>query len=92
MIHKNLPAAKIYFLSIKPSPSRAAYHDEFLKANALIRQYIKGKPNSLYIDLDKAIYSSGTTRPDSTLFENDYLHLNSTGYDRWQKVLAPYVN
>ena len=92
MIHKGLPATKVYFLSIKPSPSRVDHHDEFLKANAMIETYLKDKPNSLYIDLDKAIYKPGTTRPDSTLFENDYLHLNSSGYDRWQKVLTPYVN
>ena len=92
MIRKNLPKAKIYFMSIKPSPSRVQFTAEFDKANALIKNYLSGKPNSLFIDVDTAIYKRETTRPDSSLFEQDYLHLNSGGYDRWQKVLEPYVD
>jgi hypothetical protein len=30
-------------------------------------------------------------QPDSSLFESDLLHLNKTGYDKWQAVLQPYV-
>jgi hypothetical protein len=92
MIRKKLPDAKIYFMSIKPSPSRVKFHAEFDKANEAIKNYLSGKPNSLYIDMNKSIYKPDTNRPDSSLFEKDYLHLNSSGYDRWQKVLTPYVN
>ncbi len=92
MIKHELPDAKIYFMSIKPSPSRVKFHDEFVKANDLIQNYLAGKPNSLYIDLNPSIDKHGTATPDSALFEKDYLHLNSSGYDRWQKVLEPYVN
>jgi GDSL-like lipase/acylhydrolase family protein len=92
MIRKQLPNAKIYFLSIKPSPSRAEYYNEFIKANTLIKKYLAGKSKSLFVDVDTAIYTQGTGKPDSTLFEKDYLHLNSSGYDRWQKALEPYVN
>ncbi|MDB5141749.1 MAG: hypothetical protein JWQ66_462, partial [Mucilaginibacter sp.] len=92
MIRKDLPSAKIYFMSIKPSPSRVKFRDEFIKANALIKKYLTDKPNCLYIDLNESIDKRGTAMPDSSLFEKDYLHLNSSGYDRWQKVLTPYVN
>jgi hypothetical protein len=92
MIRKELPSAKIYYMSIKPSPSRVKFRDEFIRANALIKKYLAGKPNSLYIELNESIDKKGTTMPDSSLFEKDYLHLNSSGYDRWQKVLTPYVN
>ena len=92
MIRVKLPDAKIYFMSIKPSPSRAKFHAEFDKANEDIKNYLSGKPNSLYIDMNTSIYKQETNRPDSSLFEKDYLHLNSSGYDRWQKVLEPYVN
>src|ERR1700733_7559267 len=40
MIRKQLPNAKIYFLSIKPSPSRAEHYSEFIKANTLIKKYL----------------------------------------------------
>ncbi len=92
MIRAKLPDAKIYYMSIKPSPSRAKFHAEFDKANEDIKNYLSGKPNSLYIDMNTSIYKRETNRPDSSLFEKDYLHLNSSGYDRWQKVLEPYVN
>ncbi|MBV8390850.1 MAG: GDSL family lipase [Mucilaginibacter sp.] len=92
MIRKKLPNAKIYYLSAKYAPVREKFRPDVDKANAMVKKYLSGKPNSLYIDMNPSIFKPGTTRPDSSLFEGDYLHLNSKGYDRWQKVLKPYVN
>jgi GDSL-like Lipase/Acylhydrolase family len=92
MISKKLPHAKIYFLSIKPSPSRVKFITEVTRANQMIKSYLANKTNSLYVDMNTVLYKEGTTKPDSSLFRNDYLHLNSKGYDRWEKVLKPYVN
>jgi len=91
MIHEQLPKTQIYFLSIKPSPSRAKYFDEMINANKFIREYLAGKPKSHFIDVSSVIYKEHTSIPDSSLFKPDYLHLNSRGYDRWQRVLKPYV-
>jgi hypothetical protein len=90
-IREKLPSAKIYFMSIKASPVRAKFRATVDKANELIIAYLKGKPNSLFIDMNTSIFKHPTTQPDSSLFEHDYLHLNTSGYDRWQKVLEPYV-
>jgi len=92
MIRQKLPKTQIYYLSIKPSPSRVKYQADDLKANAQVKNYIKNRRNCKYIDVNESIYKPGTTQPDSSLFKPDYLHLNSKGYDRWQKVLEPYVN
>ncbi len=92
MIRKKLPNAQIYYLSIKPSPSRVKYQADDLRANEQVKNYIKNRRNCKYIDVNESIYKPGTTRPDSSLFKPDYLHLNSKGYDRWQKVLEPFVN
>ena len=91
MINQQLPSAEIYFMAIKPSPSRAKYFTEIDKANALIKVYLAGKPKSHFIDVATVIYKPGTIVPDSSLFQSDYLHLNSKGYDKWQQVLQPYV-
>ncbi|MGZ3873038.1 MAG: GDSL-type esterase/lipase family protein [Mucilaginibacter sp.] len=91
MINRQLPDAAIYFMSIKPSPSRAKFLPEMKIANRLIKNYLASKPNSGYIDLSTVILKRETAAPDSSLFESDYLHLNGKGYDRWQKVLEPYV-
>ncbi|HVV54474.1 MAG TPA: GDSL-type esterase/lipase family protein [Mucilaginibacter sp.] len=91
MIRKKLPKAKIYFLSIKPSPSRMKFLAADIHANQIVKDYIKGKPNCMYLDMDDVLYKPGTEQPDSSLYRQDYLHLNSKGYDRWQKILEPYV-
>lgn len=91
MIRQQLPKAQIYFMSIKPSPSRARYFNEMINANKLIKAYLAGKPRSHFVDVSSVIYKDNTSTPDSSLFKADYLHLNSRGYDRWQRVLKPYV-
>ncbi|ASU36323.1 GDSL-type esterase/lipase family protein [Mucilaginibacter xinganensis] len=91
MIDKKLPDATIYFMSIKPSPSRAKFFTEVETANKLIKNYLNNKPNSTFIDLGSSILKSNTAIPDSSLFEADMLHLNSKGYNKWQAVLEPYV-
>jgi len=92
MINSRLPDTKIYFLSIKAAPSRVAIEPEELKANEMIKNYLHDKPNTTFVDVSSVIYIPGTMEPDPTLFVADMLHLNPSGYDRWQKVLEPYVN
>jgi lysophospholipase L1-like esterase len=91
LVHRELPKAEVYYMSVKPSPSRAKYYGEVYKANDLIKTYLENKPKSHYVDLVPAIYKPGTTQPDSSLFKSDYLHLNPKGYDKWEKVLRPLV-
>jgi hypothetical protein len=91
MINKKLPDATIYFMSIKPSPSRAKFFAEVEIANKLIKNYLNNKPNSAFIDVSSVILKRNTAVSDSSLFESDLLHLNSKGYDKWQAVLEPYV-
>src|SRR6185312_6681015 len=68
MIHTDLPDAKIYFLSIKPAPSRIAILEDELKANEMIISYLKDKPNTMYLDVSSVINKSGTNQPDPSLF------------------------
>jgi len=91
MINKQLPNAKIYFMSIKPSPSRAKYFDQVNLTNKLIKNYLADKANSTYIDMGTVLLKANSNMPDSSLFRGDFLHLNSKGYDKWQKVLEPYL-
>jgi len=92
LIRQKLPSAQIYFMSIKQGIARAKYADEVNHANTLIKAYLQNKPHSLFIDMNAVIFKPGTASPDSSLFQSDYIHLNTTGYDKWQKVLNPYVN
>ncbi len=92
MIKKGLPDASVYYMSIKPSPSRTKFKGEMDQANELIKNYLANKPNCTFIDLSTVILKPNSSAPDSSLFKPDYLHLNSKGYDKWQQVLEPYVN
>ncbi|RFZ90155.1 hypothetical protein D0C36_23225 [Mucilaginibacter conchicola] len=91
MIKQNLPNAEIYFMSIKPSPSRAKYFPEVRRANTLVKSFLKGKRKSHYVDVASVILDAKTQQPDTSLFESDMLHLNTKGYDKWQAVLLPLV-
>ncbi len=90
LVKTKLPNTKVYFLSIKPSPSRAKHHAEFNKANILIKAFLKNKPKGKYVDMGSSIiHPNGSA--DLSLYESDNLHLNSKGYDKWEKVIAPYL-
>ena len=91
MLQAKLPKAEIYYMAIKSSPSRAKYWTEMDTANKRAKTFLTGKKHGHYIDLATVILNPATTRPDSSLFENDMLHLNSRGYDKWQAVLQPLV-
>jgi hypothetical protein len=92
MIRKQLPDAKIYFLSAKMSPSRVKGFKEIAVANNMVEKFLADKPNTKFLDVNTPLLKTSDSLPDSSLFKADYLHLNSKGYDRWQKVLEPYVN
>ncbi|MEO7213994.1 GDSL-type esterase/lipase family protein [Mucilaginibacter sp.] len=91
MLRSKLPRAEVYFMAVKPSPSRAKYFDEVKIANTKIKAFLAGKKKGHYIDVATVILKPTTMQPDSSLFEGDLLHLNKTGYDKWQTVLQPYV-
>lgn len=90
LIRKQLPGVSIYFMSIKHSPVRAIYYGEVDRTNQSVARYLQGKPLAYYIDMNTILFTPQAI-PDSTLYNSDYLHLNSRGYDRWQKVLQDYI-
>jgi hypothetical protein len=85
-----LPKTNLYYLSIKPSPSRMQYYAEFAKANKLIKTFLKNKSKGHFVDMGKSIVKRDGSA-DLSLYESDHLHLNSKGYDRWERVLRPLL-
>jgi len=85
-----LPECDIYFISIKPSPSRAGLLDKMREANRLIEKYIQQKPHLAFIDVfTPMLGADGKPRPE--LFVSDMLHMNPKGYAIWTAKLAPLV-
>jgi lysophospholipase L1-like esterase len=89
-VSRELPQAKIAFISIKPSPSRAALLPKVREANGLIRDYVSRDKRLAYIDVFTPMMGAdGSPRPE--LFGPDMLHMNREGYLLWKSVVAPYL-
>ena len=89
-LRRNLPKAKITYISMKLSPSRAQFSDIILKANASIKEYLLKQKNADYIDIAaKMLDAKGGYRPE--LFQDDMLHMKPAGYEIWTKEITPYL-
>jgi lysophospholipase L1-like esterase len=89
-VRRALPDTRIAYISIKPSPSRAALLPQIRATNALIRDYVATQSNAAYIDVFTPMLDTAGT-PRRELFRDDALHLNPDGYRLWQALIAPYL-
>src|SRR4029077_19245806 len=89
-VRKQLPDARIAYISIKPSPSRSHRMSQMRAPNALIREYATHEPSLSYVDVFTPMLD-GQGQPRQELFREDALHLNSQGYSLWKTIIAPYV-
>ncbi|MBV9926793.1 MAG: hypothetical protein JOZ96_17370 [Acidobacteria bacterium] len=89
-VRQKLPRTKIAFLSIKPSPARAALLPKVREANELVKAYASRGKRLIYIDVfTPMLGGEGMPRPE--LFGPDKLHMNQEGYRLWKAVVAPYL-
>jgi lysophospholipase L1-like esterase len=85
------PAARVAFVSIKPSPSRRVFMDRAREANRRIRAEIVRDSLQVYVDVfTPMLDTTGQPRPE--LFLADSLHLTRAGYLLWRERLAPIVH
>lgn len=90
MIRKKSGKVPVVFVSIKPSPSRWKMEADFIKANQLIKAYLRGQRKTTYINVhDAMLLPDGTVNP--ALFIKDSLHMNAKGYAIWQKIIEPVL-
>ena len=89
-LQRNMPNVRIFFLSIKESPSRTRIRADVLRTNELIAAECAIGRNCLYVDVATPMLDKdGKPRP--ALFVADQLHMNSAGYAIWTAVLAPLL-
>lgn len=90
-VRTSLPATRIAYISIKPSPSRASLMPEIRQTNELIRAYTLKTRNTDFIDIyTPMLDAAGQPRPE--LFRDDLLHLNAQGYALWKQVITAHLN
>lgn len=90
IIRKDLPLVHISFISIKPSPSRWKYSDQFITANTTIQQFLHNQSNTSFINVWDAMLDSNR-KPLFNIYKSDSLHMNANGYDIWKKLITPYL-
>lgn len=88
-VRRDLPKAKIAYISNKPSPSRAQLLPVQRAANTLIAAEAK-RQGVDYIDIFTPMLDA-SGQPDESLFIEDRLHMNRAGYVIWQRAIAPYL-
>jgi lysophospholipase L1-like esterase len=89
-VKAKLPRAKVAFISIKPSPARAALLPKVRAANELIRGFAANDKHLAYIDVFTPMLGPDG-RPRQELFGPDGLHMNKQGYSLWRGVISPYL-
>lgn len=80
------PTTGIAYISIKPSPLRAALLPSIRETNARIRDYLRNVPDSEFIDVHSAMLDERGA-PRGELFGADRLHLNAAGYALWRREI-----
>ncbi len=88
-IRSKLPKVQIYFVGLKPSPSRWKRWNDSQEANRLIQEFIKTDKRHSYIDVSEVMLKGN--RPDGSIFLADSLHMNAEGYRRWTSVIKPIL-
>ena len=90
IIRSRLPKVSVAFVSMKPSPSRERLWPKMVEGNGLIKNYLKKKKNTAFIDVYSKMFDlNGIVMKD--IFIKDNLHMNAKGYAIWQKIIAPYL-
>jgi len=79
----NIP---LYFSSLKPSPNRWFYRDEFERLGNLLQQMSEKEEHVGFIDLSSCLIGANG-RPVGRYFGSDQLHLNFAGYQIWSEKL-----
>jgi lysophospholipase L1-like esterase len=90
LIRKKLPGVPVVFISLKPSPSRWQLRNKMIKANTEIKNFLKKKPKTAFVDVyHKMLGTDG--KPIKDIFLEDNLHMNKKGYAIWQKAIELYL-
>lgn len=89
-LHKQYPAARVYVLSIKPSPHRWNMWPRMRDANKLLAEECLKDKRLIFVDTASAMLDAdGNVKKD--LFVDDGLHLNRKGYELWRDILRPVL-
>lgn len=88
--HTALPNTEIYFLAIKPSPSREKFQAKGDRANDLVKAFAKETGKVHFIDVNTPLLMANG-KPDPKFFKPDMLHKNPSGYALWVPIIRKAI-
>ncbi|HWB24075.1 MAG TPA: GDSL-type esterase/lipase family protein [Chitinophagaceae bacterium] len=90
IIRNKMPGENIVFISMKPSPSRKKFWPKMIEGNKEIHAFLAKHKNTSFVDVfPLMLVNSHQAIP--SIFLNDSLHMNASGYAIWQKVIEPVL-
>ena len=75
----------VYFVSIKPSIARAGDFEAQSRANKMVSDYAKQRPDLAFVDVASRMMENGEPK---SIFISDRLHMSAAGYEIWRDALA----
>lgn len=87
-IETEAPGTPIYFISIKPSPSRMDLWDDMERANRLIEARTTTRSTLHFIDVSESMLDE-QRQPIEALYLEDGLHMTPAGYELWTSIVKP---
>ena len=90
VIHERLPATRIVYIAIKPSPKRWGLVHRARAANALIQAACVENDRLSFVDVDTPMIGDDG-QPRAELFVDDKLHLSDAGYELWTQLVRPHL-
>ena len=90
IIRDHYAKVKITYVSMKPSPSRFRLMPKMLEANLLIKNFLKKKKKTSFVDVYYSMLEADG-KPIESIFLADKLHMNANGYAIWQKLIEPHL-
>ncbi|MGH6763730.1 MAG: GDSL-type esterase/lipase family protein [Phyllobacterium sp.] len=85
-ISQALPGVEVFVLSIKHSPARWIYAEQFELFNQFTRDWCATRDDTTWIDVGAGFLGENKL-PMSKYFLPDSIHLNSAGYGVWATAL-----
>lgn len=90
IIRNKLPKVPVVYIGMKPSPSRRKLFNKMMVVNGNIRDFLNDKPGDYFVDVYYPMLLKNN-QPNGSLFTDDSLHMNASGYKLWKHLMTPYL-
>ena len=88
-IRQNLPGVSVVLISPKPSISRWHLRRKYRRLNRKLLRWSHRSPDLYFVDIWTPMLTG--QKLDASLYIEDGLHMNASGYDIWEQALAPLI-